>query len=72
MFHLHKWEQICTGVCVATHASILFRQNWTEDTVLTVQRCKKCGKERAYQEDMDGRKSKISTVYAKEILRYKE
>ena len=48
LFHRHKWITVFQRESVATWEYVLSCRSWEETGYVVLERCDKCGKERAY------------------------
>jgi hypothetical protein len=67
-FFGHNWKKIGSAVGTANYESVLFNQRWTENTIVVLEQCEKCCEQRAYMENIDGTRTKMSVEFANRIL----
>lgn len=68
MFHIHKWEITKKSIASGTYTSVFFKNPWTEDLIIVIETCSKCGKTRAYYTDIYGNSKGILDVDYARIL----
>lgn len=74
MCWFHKWEETQKGIISVSVSSILFKRETEDVRIVSIEKCKKCGKKRAYLYPplYPRDKQEIDVSYAEKILSKKD